>query len=124
MPISRRDVLTYLLIQVAVLLVLVVPAADQGTELYFGVYFMEILSLTWLLPEARDWRCAENGRDKACRALLFFICIVQILVPLILFESSLAGGDELRDVALVAITLASVVALLVVALLGNYEEAC
>ena len=46
MPISRRDVLTYLLIQIAVLLVLVVPGASQGTDLYFGVYFMEILSLT------------------------------------------------------------------------------
>ncbi len=122
MPISRRDVLTCLLIQVAVLLVLIVPATNQGTELYFGVYFMEILSLTCLLPEARDWRCVEGGRDKACRALLFFTCIVQFFVPLLLFESSLAGGDEVKDVALVAITSASVVTLLVVALLGKYEE--
>lgn len=124
MPISRRDVLTYLLIQIAVLLVLVVPGASQGTDLHFGVYFMEILSLTWLLPEARDWRFVEGGRDKACRALMFLACIVQILVPLLLFESSLAGGDEVRDVFLIAITAASIVALLIVAVIGNYEEGC
>ncbi len=122
MPISRRDVLTYLLIQVAVLLVVLVPAGDQASEIYFGVYFMEILSLTWLLPEARDWGYAEGGRDKACRALLFLTCIVQILVPLVLFDSSLAGGDEVRDVFLIVVTAASIVALLVVAIIGNYEE--
>ncbi len=121
MPIPRSDVLLYLLVQVAVLAILLIPAINQDTNLYFSIYLMEILSLTWLLPEVRDWNYALESRDKICRALLFFICVVQGLTPVTLYELSLSGGDEVKMLSLIIGVAASVVALLIVAILGNYE---
>ena len=122
MPVSRKDVFIYLLVQVLVVALVAVLPAITGTDSYLFAYVLEILALTWLLPEVRDWDSAVRGREKACRSLLWATCAVQIVVPIFLCDLITLDTHELNVLIASFAIAVSIMALLIVAVIGDYGE--